>query len=382
MQHTNRFRSLLLATALASSLSITAGSALAQETLTEDGVITGTMQIEFGTRTTPDTSGELKEGSPAVGAKDTYKFALNVAKTTEFSGTITRQPKLYSRLIGRTKQDGRLYYDVNIAVINPKDASQKKTVGKWVGEVPLDAATGTYDLAGGAKLENPSPLRIAIDAIGQAQAFTDPFAGKFVGKAEKKESLGSKIYKRVVNGKETTITVKRSDPMKFQGIELAKGPVSSYPRTVVNGSLDYDYETSNYLTDGITMTYTVGGKEITDKITGSIKWVEDANYSTNGQGYYEFNLRFNEEKHKAPQTEGAAFEASDDEAAFFSVDTSIPTLTGKIEYVDTFVPGGGEEKVVQSSKVTYSLNANKLTKQQVVNFFKLWLIAVGPTNDD
>ena len=41
---------------------------------------------------------------------------------------------------------------------------------------------------------------------------------------------------------------------------------------------------------------------------------------------------------------------------------------------------GGD--VPASSKVTYKLNANKLTKQQVVNFFKLWLIAVGPTNDE
>ena len=32
--------------------------------------------------------------------------------------------------------------------------------------------------------------------------------------------------------------------------------------------------------------------------------------------------------------------------------------------------------------MTYKLNANKLTKQQIVNFFKLWVVAIGPTNDD
>ncbi len=385
MQHANRFRSLLLAAAIASSLSLAATSNVFAEdaapaTLTEEGVITGTMNIDFATRTNPDTSGDLKKGSSALGVKDTYKFALNVAKTTEFSGEITRTPKLYSSMIGRTKQDGLLYYNANISVLNPKDVTQKKAVGKWVGVVPLDAATGTYDLAGGRA--NQSELRISIDAIGQAQSFADPFAGKFVGKAEKKESLTSKIYERVVNGKKTTIKVNRSDPMKFQGVELAKGPVTAYPRTTVNGSLDYDYETSNYLTDGITLSYNVNGKEVTDKITGSIKWIEDANYKTNGKGYYDFNLRFNEEKNKPAQGEAAAFEATSDEAAFFSVDTTIPTLTGKIEYVDTFIPGGGEDPTVSSSKVTYKLNANKLTKQQIVNFFKLWLIAVGPTNDD
>jgi hypothetical protein len=29
-----------------------------------------------------------------------------------------------------------------------------------------------------------------------------------------------------------------------------------------------------------------------------------------------------------------------------------------------------------------ALHANKLTKQQIMAFFKLWLICVGPTNDE
>ena len=32
--------------------------------------------------------------------------------------------------------------------------------------------------------------------------------------------------------------------------------------------------------------------------------------------------------------------------------------------------------------LTYNLNANKLNKQQVMNFFKLWVICIGPTNDE
>ena len=32
--------------------------------------------------------------------------------------------------------------------------------------------------------------------------------------------------------------------------------------------------------------------------------------------------------------------------------------------------------------MTYHLDANKLTKQQIVNFFKLWMVCVGPTNDE
>ena len=116
-----------------------------------------------------------------------------------------------------------------------------------------------------------------------------------------------------------------------------------------------------------------------DVITGSIKWVEDKDRATNGKGFYDFNLRFNEEKNKTASTEGAAFEKMSDEEAFFAVDHSVPCLTGKISYVDTF-KGGTDTPL--SSKITYSLNANKLTKQQVMAFFKLWMVCVGPTNDE
>jgi hypothetical protein len=68
-----------------------------------------------------------------------------------------------------------------------------------------------------------------------------------------------------------------------------------------------------------------------------------------------------------------------DEDAFFAVDNSVPSMTGKVEYVDTF--SGGTTTPI-SSKITYHLTANKLTKQQIVNFYKLWMLVVGPTNDE
>jgi hypothetical protein len=345
--------------------------------MTKDDVIAGTMNINFDTRTQLDTSGDLKEGSPALGAADSYKVALTVAETTEYSGEIKRWPKLFSSVLGRTKQDAKIYYNMQLAVLNPKDLKQKKTVGKWVGTTPVDPQTGAYDLAAGAGQE--SPLRVSVDAVGKAAAFTDNFGGKMIGKAEKKEKLGTSLYKRVVGNKTVEVKVTKSDPMTFQGVQLAKGPAEIYPRATVNGRLDYDYETGNYYADNIKIRYTLDGKEIEDTITGTIKWVEDADRASNGKGYYDFNLRFNEEKNKVASTEGSAFEKMSDEDAFFAVDNSIPSLTGKIEYVDTFVPGSTDPA---QSKVTYHLNANKLTKQQVVNFFKLWLVAVGPTNDE
>lgn len=345
--------------------------------ITENDIIAGTMDIDFGTRTNLDTSGDLKSGSPALGAKDKYKFDFKVAKTTEFAGEINRQPNLYSKIISSRKQDALLTYSVDISVFNPRDMKQKLPIGKWVGTVPIDTASGAYDLAGGAAKE--SPLRIAIDSRGSQQGFTDKFGGRLIGKAEKKDNLASYTYKRIIGDKTLQVTVKKVDPMRFDNIVLAKGPAEIYPSTIVSGRLDYDYETGNWFTDGIRFKYGLNGKDIEDVVTGSIKWVEDPNRESNGKGYYEFNLRFNEEKNKSAADESAAFKQMGGEEAFFFVDDTVPCLTGKVNYLDT-MPSGGKDPI--SSKVTYNLNANKLTKQQVLNFYKLWMICIGPTNDE
>ncbi|MDX2131598.1 MAG: hypothetical protein SFY69_06075 [Planctomycetota bacterium] len=357
----------------------TAGAAWAQgqpAPLTEDNVIVGTMDIEFATRTNLDTTGKLKEGSAALGAKDTYRLKMNVAKTTEFVGEITRRPNLYSRLLGRKEQQAELGYSIDVFALNPNDLKQKLPVGKWVGQVPIDQQTGAYDLSGGAKAERP--LRMAIDAVGRAPAFNDTFGGRMMGKAEKKEGLGSITYKRLIGKRELTMVVKQSDPMRFDNLILAKGPRDSNPRTSVTGRLDYDYETGNWFTDGIKMRYQMSGKDVEDTITGTIKWVEDADRAANGKGYYEFNLRFNEEANRTPTSDAAPFEEMSSEDAFFAVDNSVPCLKGRIEYADTLDADGN----TIASKVTYGLHANKLTSQQIMNFFKLWMIAVGPTNDE
>lgn len=350
-----------------------AGAAWAQEA--DKDAITGTMDIQFNTRTQLDTSGSLKPGSPAIGVQDKYNFNLTVAKSALFSGGISRQPNLYTKTLQRSKQEAALTFAVDLSVINPKNPSQSKQVGKWVGLVPIDTASGAYILDGGKK--DDRPLRIAVDSVGQMQGFTDNFAGRLVGKAEKKENLAGYTYKRLIGDKTVTVTVKRVDPMRFDGIELAKGPSANYPRTTVTGRLDYDYETGNWLTDGIRFRYMLDGKEYEDVVTGTIKWVEDSNRKLNGKGRYEFNLRFNEEKNRKTTGEASAFEKMKDEDAFFAVDESIPSLTGTIAYVDTM---SGE--TVTASKITYNLVANKLTKPQVVNFAKLWLLTVGPTNDE
>ncbi len=376
----NRVNQLLRTGVCALAMLALPGTLLGQsEPMTQDGVIAGTMDITFNTRTNTDTSGDLREGSAAAGAKDVYKLDLRVAQTTRFFGEITRQPNLFSKTLGRKKQDANLGFNINLQVLNPKDMKQSRDVGKWVGTVPIDTASGAFDLAGGVAQQ--SPLRIAVDTVGKQTGFTENFSGRLVGKAEKKENLAQYTFKRVIGTKTVQVVVKKSDPMRFEAIRLAKGPSENYPPTTVNGRLDYDYETGNWYTDGIRFSYNLDGKDVTDIVTGSIKWVEDADRASNGKGYYDFNLRWNEEANKGTgsKTEADAFANMSEEDAFFAVDNSIPCMTGRISYVDT-MSGGSDAPM--SSKVTFNLNANKLTKAQVMSFHKLWMVCVGPTNDE
>jgi hypothetical protein len=337
------------------------------EKVSQQNAIAGTMDIDFKSRKNLD-----EKGKPAKGAADQYSLAINVAQTTEFKGTTQRLP-LIPGLLGPA-QKGQLNYSIDLSVLNPANLSQKRTVGKWVGTVPI-SANGEYNVEGASD----SPHRIAVDAIGKAAAFTDKFGGKLFGKSRKPASAVT--YIRKLAGKEVKVEVKNTDPMRFESLALAMGPAQTYPRTTVNGNLDYDYETGNYYTNGIRFNYQLNGKDVEDLVTGSIKWVEDPNRASNGKGQYEFNLRFNEAKATKPSSEADAFAKMSDEEAFFAVDNSVPSLTGTITYEDQMV-SVGDKQLPGNSKVRYALNANQLTKVQIMNFFKLWMVCVGPTNDE
>jgi len=350
----------------------------AAEEITENDIISGTMNIDFKTRTNRDKSGKFADGSSVLGVKDEYKVNMRVAKTTEFSGTILRQPKVKIKLIGTEAQAGVLQYDLALAVLNPKDLNQKKNVGKWVGIAPMDASN-TFNFAGSKENE----LRITVDTMGNAQGFTDKFAGALVGKQDKGENWQDKLtsytFERVIGTKKVKLEAKKVDPVQFKNVELAKGPSSIYPHTTVNGRMDFDYQTGNWYLNNMRFKYNLDGKDVEDVVSGTIKWVEDPQRATNGKGKYDFNVRFNEDKFAAQTTEADAFGNMNDEEAFFAVDNRVPSLTGQVDYLETMVAGS---EAPTASQVTYKLNANKLTKQQIMNFYKLWMLTVGPINDE
>lgn len=337
--------------------------------ITQSDFITGTMNITFDTR--------VKRG--AVGVKDNYKVDLRIGGTTEFDGVVTRLP----RLVGPPKdgfspqvlQNAQLNYALKIAVRNPKNLKERQEVGSWSGTAPIDSR-GVY--AFGPPGGN---MRITVQ-FPNGQGLIDGFDGKLIGKPTSRSAAKKRTYIRTIRGKQFVFSASQIDPMTFDNLVLAAGPTANYSTTTVNGKMDYDYDSANWFIDDLRFQYTVNSTIVEDRLSGTIRWVEDDDRATNGRGYYDFNVRFNDIATSAPLDESAAFgdaTAPDDEEAFFAIDTTIPSLTGRIEYVDILIKG---REVPSMSKVTYHLNATRLTKQQAMAFIKLWLLAIGPTNDE
>ena len=326
--------------------------------------IKGTMDITFITR----TSAGQADGAPRKGAQDSYKLDLTVNGNNEFQGLILRQPRI-TQLKVRTIQQPRYDYNVNLFV-TLKDGN-KPNVGTWVGPMAVDEKTGAFIL----DADGERALRLNVTA---GSGFTDPFGGRFYGKAADKSKLSFESIKRTINGKEVEKKF-QADPMRFENVKLAKGPnPKMYTNALVNGSLDYDRETSNYYANGLKFSYqTPDGKQQDDSVSGTIKWIEDPARASNGKGHYEFNLRYNEDKNTPAKSDDAQFGGKSDDDLFFAVDKSLPALTGTVEYVDTL-----QGDTVQASKVTFNLTGNNLTPQQVMNFAKLWMICCGPVNDE
>ncbi len=350
-------------------IGLVAALALAGPALAADNTIKGKLDIQFNSRVQVDNA-----GNPTLGVKDIYTFDVTAVDTLGFQGTIQALPTVLSARLGSERQRAALTYNLNLQVANPKDLSQKRTVGKLVGDVQIDKQ-GVYHFDQGT-------VRIAVDAMGKAVGFESAFRGTAVGKPPKNTSLAEKVKKqaqtisRQVKGKTVSLLVKDYDIMTLQGLVLAAGPVRSYPETTVNGEMMYDYERSAWYFRNLTMTYQMDGKTVTDKLTGNIKWVESPQRKSNGQGQYEFDVRFNEPEQTS--NEATVFAKADDEAAFFATDTSLPSLTGTAKYVDKF-----RGETVTSSAVTIDLVGNNLNKTQVVNAFKLiWLVDVVPVNSE
>jgi hypothetical protein len=346
----------------------------------EKARITGTLTVDFGSR--------LASGATGV---DTYTFdKIAVADLLLLSGTVQRTP------------EKSLSYSEKFDVINPQNPTQVADgVAILRGDVTIDDA-GKY-------VFTDSNLRIDIVKGTQSSSkFNGTLQGREVTRwweiteqYKRAESEATKLYSRYVDGKTVTIQVKNPDPLGFQGVVLAAGPFTYLPETTVNGNLDYDYELGNWLTDnnGLTLSYSLGSGTVTDKITGSIRYVEAEGTATTSNGaavpytgYYDYTLRFNEQANV--NQDQAFFDGSNEQAeldAFFSTtDTSKPGIYGRVYFQDSednckMVKGqDGKEACVGPTKsvITYDLKATGLNYAQLAAWQKIEQIVVGPFTDE
>jgi hypothetical protein len=197
-----------------------------------------------------------------------------------------------------------------------------------------------------------------------------------------------------------SIQVKNPDPLRFEGLGLAGGPFSFIVGAKVSGVFDYDYELGNWLTDqaGLQFTYNVGDNVISDHVTGSIRYVEEAGDFTDAKAkkhnytsYYDYNLRFNEPTvNKDAAFFGADTAQADTDAFFSAADQTKPGLYGRVYYADSDTDckkakdKKGEMKCVgpTHSEVIYDLHAVDLTYEQLVNWMKVEQLVIGPFTDE
>lgn len=345
----------------------------------DKGRVTGEIVADFGSR----------KWAGATGV-DTYTVTnLKAADLMIMNGSISRTP------------EKSLTYSVKFDLFNPKNPAQvAKEAAILRGDVVIDQS-GRYD---------PGAGKLRIDVVKGTQA-TYPFRGGLQGREvtrwwelseqlKKAQAKAAKEYSRVVEGKTVTIKVTNVDPLKFDGLVLGAGPFSYLPETTVRGSLDYDYELGNWLLDnnGLTLSYQLSDKAVNDRITGSIRFAEEAGSATvdskkvDYTGYYEYNLRFNEEAQKAD----AAFFDNDNanaemDAFFSTADQSKPGIYGRVYFQDSEDncksvkdEESNSMKCVGPTKsvITYDLKTTGLTYAQLAAWMKIEQFVIGPFTDE
>ena len=295
----------------------------------------------------------------------------------------------------------RMSYSVRMDVINPANPSQiARDAAILRGDLLIDS-NGRY---------SPEDGNLRLDIVKGNQS-SNKFNGDIQGrevtrwwqigkKLQAATKEATKAYSRLVDGKVVSIQVKNPDPLRFEELGLAAGPFSFIAATKVSGVFDYDYELGNWLTDqaGLQFTYTVGGNVISDHVTGSIRYVEEAGDFTDAKAkkhnytsYYEYNLRFNE----PTVNKDAAFFGGDtaqaDSDAFFSAsDQTKSGLYGRVYYADSdtdckkATDSKGVNKCVgpTHSEVTYDLHGVGLSYQQLANWMKVEQLVIGPFTDE
>ena len=131
---------------------------LMAQTPSADMFIKGDMTIKYDTRT------QLDGNSPKAGVTDKYNTMFNVNNSALFRGGIQVLPYIDNTF---SDQIGKVTFDMECDVVNPKNPTQTKNVGKLFGVVPVDQ-NNVYRFADGT-------ARISILGFGTATGFDSKF---------------------------------------------------------------------------------------------------------------------------------------------------------------------------------------------------------------
>ena len=361
------------------------GAALAQtsrattEIPADKAKVTGAISIDYNSRSERSQSNI-----------DTYQIQdLTVADLMILKGSVQRVP------------EKQMTYSVRFDVVNPQNPSQ----------IARDAAILRGDLmidAQGRYIPEDGQLRLDVVKGNQSSSkFNGDIQGRQVvrwwqigKKLQAASKEATKAYSRLVDGKVVSIQVKNPDPLRVEGLGLAAGPFSFITAAKVSGVLDYDYELGNWLTDqaGVQFTYNVGDNVISDHVTGSIRYVQEAGEFADSKAkkhpytsYYDYNLRFNEPTvNKDAAFFGADTAKADSDAFFSASDQTKPGLYGRVYYADSETDcrkvkdDKGVSKCVgpTHSDVFYDLHGAGLTYEQLANWVKLEQLVMGPFTDE
>lgn len=323
--------------------------------------VKGTMEIKYHSRVTPSAS-------------DLYHLAVNFSDSVTLTGHVTNVPIIVDGTFSTTvKRPSTLGYDVALGVVNPNNPTQTRNIGRMYGVVPI-RMNGTYDFSAGT-------AQVHVYAMGRAPEYNSKYGGLAMGKALYKPKNFLEETRRDImkvtgqsKGRATSLAVTNYDFMTFQAHRIAGGPVGVYPEAVVDGRMIYDRDRVAWYFNNVTIVYPSDGVQKIDRLSGSVRWVEQTRKGNTRDGEYQFDIRVNE----PPATEASAFGAGSDENAFFETDSAVAAMTGTWKYRDGFT---GDR--VTASSIVIDLSANKLSKQSVMNLTKLlFFTAVVPFNSE
>ncbi len=365
----------ILPLAIAGSLAMTTALPVVSASYHDNGIV-GSIVIDFNSRKGPG-------GEPRPGITDKYAVNLNVGKDSAFNGEIIRTPQI-AGAVG-IRQPANMRYELDLIVHNPSDRSQTISVGRWVGDMPINSS-GLYQL----NKNQGSSMRYAITMRGGASSgdFKGTIQGRELGKGrllqaaqQMTESVrkegATKVFTRMYQGQPMSVQVTNIDPMRFNSVVMPAGPAAMYSEVTVNGDMVFDYDSDTWFLDGMTFRYQDEGKAVTDKVAGTIRWID----SEDG-GRYELNITFNEpDVAPGAATDASGFFAANDASAagFFAVDDSVASCGGQVLFSDEY--GSGEMPI--RSTVNHQIECNsEVTAQQLMAFSKLWLLGIGPLTDE